>query len=213
MSGVPYNTYHGQDSGPPPPYTGIAFPMGYASPPYGYADPYSNASYGPPGFVAPQYHFPGTYPAPPPADKSGMPGVHVQNQFGGIGLPPGYNYLFPTTHCLVHVFVTGSTPPWQANSPLHTYDGTNHRKFFIPATMTVKEMMQQLGCSNEDADKNVMTEVQEVGNGKWTKGMVFKGGNKDRMKMTLKDLGWDTGRKRTGLPGQSPLIWVYITGD
>lgn len=79
--------------------------------------------------------------------------------------------------------------------------------------MTVKDMMQQLGCNNKDANKNVMTEVQEAGNGKWTKGMVFKGGNGSRMKMTLSSLGWEMGKKRTGLPGQGPLIWVYITND
>lgn len=79
--------------------------------------------------------------------------------------------------------------------------------------MTVKEVMMQLGCDNKDGGKNVMTEVTEAGNGKWLKGMVFKGDNKDRMKMSLTDLGWETGRKRTGLPGQGPLIWVYITKD
>ncbi|KAI9643206.1 hypothetical protein NHQ30_007822 [Ciborinia camelliae] len=186
-------------------------PVVYPPPPYGYPDPFGNVSH--PGFAAPQYHFPGTHPAPPPVDHSGMPGVSVKNQFGGIGIPPGYNYLFPSAHCLVHVFQTGSTPPWQALSPLYTHDALNHTKFFVPASMSVKEMMQQLGCDNADGDKNVMTEVTEAGNGKWTRGMMFKGGNKDRMKMTLADLGWGIARRRTGLPGQGPLIWVYITKD
>lgn len=86
-------------------------------------------------------------------------------------------------------------------------------KFFVPANMTVKDMMVQLGCDNKDSNKNVMTEVTEAGNGKWMKGMVFKGGDNGRMKMSLKDLGWGMDRRRTGLPGQGPLIWVYVTKD
>ncbi|ESZ97878.1 hypothetical protein SBOR_1754 [Sclerotinia borealis F-4128] len=181
MSGIPHNTYHGTDSGPLPPNVGMSFPgsfpspMMYPPPPYGYPDPFGNIGFGPPGFAAPQYHFPGTHPAPPPVDNSDMPGVSVKNQFGGVGVPSGYNYLFPPSHCLIHVFETGSTPPWQALTPLYSHDARNHKKFFVPANMTVKEMMQQLGCDNKDGDKNVMTEVTEAGNGKWLKGMVYKG--------------------------------------
>ncbi|RAL62028.1 hypothetical protein DID88_002516 [Monilinia fructigena] len=219
MSAIPFNSIHGTDSGPLPPGTGMAFPgspflpMVYPPPQHAYADPFGNVGYGPPGFAAPHYQFPGTHPAPPPVNNSGMPGVNVKNQFGGCGIPPGYNYLFPPSHCLIHVFQTGSTPPWQARSPLYSYDAVNHKKFFVPTNMSVKDMMVQLGCDNKDPNKNVMTEVIEAGNGKWSKNMIFKGGDKDRMKMSLKDLGWEMERKRTGFPGQGPLVWVYITKD
>ncbi|KAM3076271.1 hypothetical protein ACMFMG_006224 [Clarireedia jacksonii] len=187
MSGEGFNPYHGGDSGPLPymPHTGFAFPT--AS--FGLGVPYG-------GFTPAGYGMPGQYPAPPPTTDGGVPGIHIRNQSGGIGLPPGYNYLFPKEHSL---------------TPLWNYDGRNHKKFFVPAGMTVEEMMKALGCNNETADKNVMTEVTEAGNGKWLKGMKFSGGDKERMKKKLTDLGWDIRRRK--LTGQSLVVWVYVTND
>lgn len=202
MSGEGFNPCHGGDSGPLP----FMSHLGFSFPGFG-----PEIVYG--GFAPAGYGMPGQYPSPAPTADGGVPGIHLRNQFGGVGLPPGYNYLFPKSHCMVHVFQTGSTPPWQALTPLWNHDGRNHKKFFVPATMTVQEMMQALGCNNENAAKNVLTEVTEAGNGKWLKGMVFSGGNSDRMKKRLVDLGWNIERKRSGLPGQGPVIWVYVTND
>ena len=33
--------------------------------------------------------------------------------------------------------------------------------------------MQNLGCNNEDAKKNVLHELTEQGNGKWVKGLTI----------------------------------------
>ncbi|PQE19236.1 hypothetical protein CJF30_00007588 [Rutstroemia sp. NJR-2017a BBW] len=200
MSGVGFNPNHGGDSGPLP----YIPQMGYSYPTPGY---WPQVPYG--GVASPGYGMPGQYPAPEPTSDGGVPGVHLRNQFGGVGLPPGYNYLFPKSHCMIH----GSTPPWQASTPLYNHDARNHKKFFVPANMTVGEMMKALGCNNEKADKNVLTEVTEAGNGRWLRGMKFSGGNGDKMKKKLHELGWNIERKRSGLPGQGPVIWVYVTND
>ncbi|KAK6608359.1 hypothetical protein H4I95_03739 [Botrytis cinerea] len=201
MAGVPFNSYHGPDSGPLPPGVGMAFPgspfpMGYAQSSYGYPDFYS-AGYGQPGFAAPPYPFSSTHPAPLLPIKAVCPESTSKINSTASVFPRLQLSLSPLSlprACLYNRLHT----PWLANSPLYPHDVANHRKFFVPSTMTVKDMMQQLGCSNKDPDKNVMTEVQEVGNGKWTKGMVFKGGNGGRMKMTLASLGWEMGE---GGPG------------
>lgn len=82
-------------------------------------------------------------------------------------------------------------------------------KFFAPSNLTILELMGRLGLDNKDAKMNVIHEVVEKGNGNWAKGMSIKGDNKDRIKMKLKDLGWDS--SRIGVPGRKPVVWLYMT--
>ena len=72
----------------------------------------------------------------------------------------------------IHVFTT-KEKPWQVAYPLHSWDAAKHVKLFVPVTTTVKELMQNLGCTNADAKKNVLHEVTEQGNGKWVKGLTI----------------------------------------
>lgn len=39
--------------------------------------------------------------------------------------------------------------------------------------------------------------------------MTFKGDNKDRMKAPIGSFGWNG--KRTGSPGEPPVVWVWAT--
>jgi hypothetical protein len=78
----------------------------------------------------------------------------------------------PQEHCKIHVFKT-KNPPWQANTILHSWDQQNHVRLYVPVNVTIKELMQGLGCNNEDAKKNVLHEITEGGGGRWYKGMTI----------------------------------------
>jgi len=39
--------------------------------------------------------------------------------------------------------------------------------------MPVKELMQKLSCTNPEPKKNKLYEIVELGNGKWSKGLVI----------------------------------------
>jgi hypothetical protein len=78
--------------------------------------------------------------------------------------PDGYTDLVPAAKCRIHAIKT-SSPPWQQRGFL------SHSKLRVPVNTTVKELMQGLGCNNQDAKKNRLVEVTEGGNGTWYKGM------------------------------------------
>lgn len=144
-----------------------------------------------------------------PVANSMFPGLHLRNHTGGVGLPPGYDYAFPLEHTKIHVFKTGPTPPWRQT--LWSGDATNHVKLLVPCTTTVKELMQNLGCTNSDASKNKLHEIQEAGNGRWVKGITIDGSEKDKVKRSIKDFGWD--KSRTGALGERPVVWLWCTKD
>ena len=76
---------------------------------------------------------------------NGIPGCHLRNHTGGVGLPTGYDYLYPREHVKIHVFKT-KDKPWQINPP--SADLTTHVKLFVPCTVTTMELMKQLGKSS-----------------------------------------------------------------
>ena len=71
--------------------------------------------------------------------------------------------------------------------------------------------MQQLGATNEDAKKNKLHELQEAGNGRWSKGITIAGDDKDKVKKGITEFGWD--KTRTGNPGERPVVWLWVTKD
>lgn len=87
--------------------------------------------------------YPGFYPGNPalahpsqkPNTDGGYPGINLKNHVGGVGMEPGYNYIFPTGHCKVHVFKT-KTPPWQADAwSLSPFDPQTHVKLMVPTNV------------------------------------------------------------------------------
>jgi hypothetical protein len=228
MVGRGFNTFHGFDTGPPPPGFPGSQPQGVqyatmAPQPATFAFPQPTfaptvaAPMAVPSVVTqatlPNFYPPGwggqSYPAIAPVAGGMFPGVHLRNHTGGVGLPPGYDYAFPTEHTKIHVFKTGPTPPWRQT--LWSGDTNNHVKLFVPCTTTVKELMQNLGCTNSDAKKNKLHEVQEAGNGRWVKGITISGDEKDKVKKSISDFGWD--KSRTGASGQRPVVWLWCTKD
>lgn len=229
MSGPGYNTFHGYDTGPPPPpgvgrgmpqYSGFyqqpamqgwpAQPVVYAQPPV-VAPPaypgYPSMHQPPPGTYPSYQSPPGNYPSYPP-QPTDYPGVHLRNPTGGVGCPPGYNYLFHSENVPIHVFKTVEKP-WQIK--VYKEDNSTHVKLMVPCNTTVKELMQNIGCTNGDAKKNILYEVTEKGNGCWASGLRIVGDDRDRVKKRIAELGW--ANDRTGLPGQKPVVWLWVTKE
>lgn len=140
----------------------------------------------------------------PPVDDGGIPGVNIKNSTEGIGLEPGYNYFFPKEHCKIHV-IKSTTPPWQ-NEGTEAFNYTAH---VVPTCVTLKTLLQQFGCDNEDPAKNILHEIVPGGGGKWYHGLTIKGDNKGLMKKQVGEMGWD--EKRDGKKGE--VVWVYFTKD
>lgn len=144
---------------------------------------------------------------PHPIINPEMPATNMTNSTGGVGCEPGYNYFFAAENTKVHVLKSGSTPPWQLTPnttvPFHACH--------VPVTTTIAELLRGFGATNPVPKKNRLTEVVQGGNGKWYKGISFSGDVAKEMSMTVKDVGWD--KTRTGLPGQKPVVVLYITKD
>lgn len=68
--------------------------------------------------------------------------------------------------------------------------------------------MQQLGCDNPEAKKNVLHEINEGGNGIWKKGLMIIGDQKDRVKKQIMEMGWDG--SRCGVPGKRQVVWLWV---
>ncbi|GJC99969.1 hypothetical protein ColKHC_08795 [Colletotrichum higginsianum] len=218
------------------PNNGVPMPRygeAYIPPAGGYGNyyqyPYA-ASYGPPApypgstaYMWPNPQHAGgynTYPLQPGGQASygaraaqGLPtldprnpAAHLGNSTGGTGCEPGYNYFFPAAHTKIHVFRT-STPPWQ----LPANARVPFAAFHVPVNTTLAEVLKGFGALNPNPKKNKCFEIVQAGNGKWYKGLCFAGDDKDMMKKSIADIGWDAGR--TGLPGQKPVVCVWLVKD
>lgn len=135
-----------------------------------------------------------------PSDD-GIPGINLKNSSGGVGAEPGYDYLYPTEHTKVHVLFS-KEPPWHNDGRYHM------RTFHVPCNISTKEMMQQFGCDNEDKEKNAVIELAKGSDGRWFKGLVLQGSNKDMMKKSLADIGWNTDRGT-----KEDVVYCWFTKD
>lgn len=130
-------------------------------------------------------------------EVGGTPGINLTNSTGGIGLEPGYNYIFPDSHIYIHVLRT-SCPPWQ----LEGTEQIEYQAHKVPTCVSIETMMKQFGCDNADKAKNVLYEVVMGGGGKWYRGISIKGNDKNAKK-TVGDMGWSS----------DEVTWLYFTKD
>ncbi|KAF7552551.1 hypothetical protein G7Z17_g4246 [Cylindrodendrum hubeiense] len=142
-------------------------------------------------------------PQPCPNIDSDMPAAQMTNSSGGVGCEPGYNYFFPAEHTKVHVFKT-ARPPWQLPGNTHIQFNAAH----IPSNTTLGDLLKGYGCTNPTPKKNRCFELVNAGNGQWYKGFNFGGDDKDMLKKTLRDVGWD--KSRTGLEGEKPIVCLWF---
>ncbi|PON28714.1 hypothetical protein TGAM01_v202561 [Trichoderma gamsii] len=168
-----------------------------------------------PGFQAPQtfaYQPNGTgnllprQPQPYPNIDPTMPAAQMTNTTGGTGCEPGYNYFFPAEHTKAHIFKT-NTPPWQLPPTAQIPFKAAH----IPCNTTMAELLKGFGCTNPTPKKNKCFEVVSGGGGKWYKGLEVNGADKDMLKKTIKDVGWDS--TRTGNPNEKPVVCLWFCKD
>ncbi|KAK8097519.1 hypothetical protein PG984_016658 [Apiospora sp. TS-2023a] len=191
---VPLYGYPGYQPFPMP---GQPFAQGpvYTMPSNGYQHPV-------PAFQE-QQHDP-RYLNPHPVVTPDSAALNFQNSTGGVGCEPGYNYYFPAQHTKLHV-IKSKEPPWRLAAGMSMHFGAYH----VPTSVTLGDIMKGFGATNADHKKNRVTEVQPGGNGNWYKGVTFVGDDKDKMKLTLKELGWD--HTRSGRTGERPVVWIWVT--
>ncbi|KAK4077161.1 uncharacterized protein Triagg1_4128 [Trichoderma aggressivum f. europaeum] len=145
-------------------------------------------------------------PQPYPNIDPTMPAAQMTNTTGGTGCEPGYNYFFPAEHTKAHVFKT-NTPPWQLPPTAQIPFKAAH----IPCNTTMAELLKGFGCTNATPKKNKCFEVVSGGGGKWYKGLEVNGADKDMLKKTIKDVGWDP--TRTGNPNEKPVVCLWFCRD
>lgn len=217
--GTGRNTAYGPDSGPPPPRPGLGFGLGHPHGAYPAMYPHQQAywqSYRPPFFMPAQGGFTtnsanptmfaatGQGPAGEPVLNSSFPAANMTNSTGGVGCEPGYNLFFQPEHTKIHVFMTEGTAPWQLpanfSAPFHACH--------VPTNTTLGTLMKGFGATNPDPMMNKIIEVHEGGNGRWYKGMSFRGDDKEAMAKAIKEVGWDS--SRNGQAGGKPVVWLYV---
>ncbi|KAL7899615.1 hypothetical protein HDV63DRAFT_416423 [Trichoderma sp. SZMC 28014] len=189
------------------------YPIGAAQGFSQYGGMHAQGAY--PGYQAPQtfaYQPNGTgnllprQPQPYPNIDPTMPAAQMTNTTGGTGCEPGYNYFFPAEHTKAHVFKT-NTPPWQLPPTAQIPFKAAH----IPCNTTMAELLKGFGCTNPTPKKNKCFEVVSGGGGKWYKGLEVNGADKDMLKKTIKDVGWDS--TRTGNPNEKPVVCLWFCKD
>ncbi|EXF73973.1 hypothetical protein CFIO01_05799 [Colletotrichum fioriniae PJ7] len=217
--GEPYIPHTGYGTPAPAPYGTYYYPATTSYQPYP-----GSAAYAWPGSGIQQqgsyYPQPGTYPLQPggqatytprtattlPTLDPRNPAAHLSNSTGGTGCEPGYNYFFPAAHTKIHVFRT-STPPWQL--PLNAR--IQFSAFHVPVNTTLAEVLKGFGATNPNPKKNKCFEIVQAGNGRWYKGLCFSGDDKEMMKKSVKEVGWDG--ERSGVPGGKPVVCVWLVKD
>ncbi|KAK7923786.1 hypothetical protein PG985_007857 [Apiospora marii] len=198
-----------------------SLPPGYnpanSIPMYSYPQPMPGQSFAQgPVYTMPQNGFQHPVPAfqeqqhdprflhPHPVVTADSAALNFQNSTGGVGCEPGYNYYFPQQHTKLHV-IKSKEPPWRLAAGMSMHFGAYH----VPTNTTLGDIMKGFGATNAESKKNRITEVNPGGNGNWYKGMTFTGDDKDKMALTLKELGWD--HTRSGRTGEKPVVWIWVT--
>ena len=199
-AGMAYGV-HGLGTGGYPASGGIPVTAGYV--------PHGGPSA---GFYAPQafaYQPNGTgnmlprQPQPWPNVDPSMPAAQMTNSTGGMGCEPGYNLFFAAEHAKAHIF-RSNTPPWQLPPTAQLPFKAVH----IPCNTTLAELLKGFGCTNPEPKKNKVFEIQSAGGGKWYKGLEMNGSQKDLLKKSIKDFGWDA--TRTGNPREKPVVCLWF---
>ncbi|KAI9147608.1 hypothetical protein HJFPF1_12637 [Paramyrothecium foliicola] len=138
-----------------------------------------------------------------PSIDPAMPAAQMTNSTGGLGCEPGYNYFFPAEHTKLHVF-RSEVAPWRLPPQTQITFSAVH----VPCNTTCAELLRGFGCTNPVPKKNHCFEIMSGGSGKWYRGIDICGADKDMMKTTIKDVGWD--QTRSGQPDGKPVVCVWF---
>ncbi|OCK83726.1 hypothetical protein K432DRAFT_379272 [Lepidopterella palustris CBS 459.81] len=142
------------------------------------------------------YHCPGYMgrPTPPPPAS---PGQYDPLQLPG-GLHSGVNLLYGPEYTVIKR-ITGNKPPWEQASNFNF----EFNDLKADCNWNIRQLINALR-PNEDNAGWAVTQVLEMGHGKFIKGSTipFDG---DKGSQNLKDVGW-TGRCGSVLPP----VWVWV---
>lgn len=103
--------------------------------------------------------------------------------------------------CLIN-WVRSPIMPWTSKPLLET-----RTRFEISTSATMRDLMNKIFSTNIITGLNVIVEIVELGDNRYSDGMKFFGDNASRMSMTLASIGWN--EKRTGVIGEMPGIWIW----
>ncbi|CAJ2509690.1 Uu.00g147160.m01.CDS01 [Anthostomella pinea] len=148
---------------------------------------------------------PARLPQPHPVVDYTTAGFNMVNSTGGAGCEPGYGYVFHGEHTKVHI-IKSSRAPWRSSGMSFHFIAAH-----IPVNTTIGELMVGFGACDSVPKKNKLCEVLRGGNGQWYRGMIFAGDEREDLKKTLKQVGWDG--SRNGQWGQKPVVWLWVTKD
>ena len=111
----------------------------------------------------------------------------------------GWSYIAPREHATIH-FLGDGTRPCDAPDGYypHQFTFTRHK---VPTVMSVKDLIQGLGAPA--GDRIGITEMEEVGDARFTAGITITQGSDDARK-SLAEVGW-TQRRSEAAP-----IWILV---
>jgi hypothetical protein len=112
--------------------------------------------------------------------------------------------LYPKHHTCMHIFLR--TKVWELSSATPKLIA---KTFFVPTSSTPNELIEQLrGASTGNEEEKCkgwgFIEVQEQGDGRWTKGGCVVYGS-ERGGEAIRGLGWTEVRG-----GERPPVWVVL---
>ncbi len=111
----------------------------------------------------------------------------------------GWSYITPSEHTTIHFISDGVRPFEYPNGYYpHQFKFTKHK---VPTMMIVKELIKGLGAP--EGDHNGITEMEELGDGRWSAGVTITQGSEDAKK-TLAMIGWSQRRS------EAAPIWLVV---
>ncbi|KXT13581.1 hypothetical protein AC579_8095 [Pseudocercospora musae] len=212
MSFAPYQWRHDQGYLPPPGSVPIPIIPATMSAPHSIHQIAYQAAPPPPPAA---YCFPPGQPvlaaAPPPKPCSSAP-THCSTKpsdpkpppsdYAPPSLRPGINYLFPSSHTILHIF-SKAAPIWHER--FHGQN-LNFKIFRVATCFTPRNIIERIVTKNKGEGECkgwAVTEVVEAGDGVWRKGttVLYDGEGKG----DLKALGWNEKRGK-----ELPPVWLVV---
>lgn len=217
IAGLPFGPNPGHHVFNPEPFGG-----GYGPPPPYYA-PQNNGKFpqraddprmlsfdtGP---YYPTLHPGGPPPGPPVAVPTAAPATPAAPASKGSPYEPpgqyidgtmlrgdGWSYITPSEHTTIYFVGDGTRPCDAPNGYYPRQFGFSKHK--VPSMMTVKDLIKGLGAPA--GDQNGVTEMEELGDNRFTVGLTITQGS-DNAKKTLAEVGWSQRRS------EDAPIWLVV---
>ncbi|KAF2228017.1 hypothetical protein BDZ85DRAFT_315513 [Elsinoe ampelina] len=142
-------------------------------------------------------------PAPPAAPKETKPAGPPPAKKAKISAPPslkaGATFIYPRNNTYVHLI--RETKVWEDGDGKKDWGFKIHR---VPVVLSVVEFGEAVLGEEEKVGEWEVTEVEELGDGEWSKGTNIKLGD-DKAKGTMGSFGWNERRGKELGP-----VWLVL---